>query len=108
MKFQDLPGIPQGWIDFIAGKYPEVPVPAVPPDRKFLHAHLESLKNQTSRLAASVREGIRTTSLHTDPRFERLCSWMQSGPVAVVADVEADLFGGALSQFLKCLTAVPP
>jgi len=106
LKFQDLPGIPRGWIDYIAGKYPEVPVPGVPSDPKFLHVHLQSLKNQTPRLAASVREGMRTTSVRTYHRFESLHSLMQSGSVAVVADVEADLFGGALSQFLKCLTAV--
>lgn len=40
------------------------------------------------------------------PTFESIRRLWESGSVAVIVNVESGVFGGTLSQFLKCLTAV--
>jgi uncharacterized protein YllA (UPF0747 family) len=106
LKFQDLPEIPSNWIDFIAGRCPGLSVSSIPYGRKFLHSHLEQVKRQFSRFEKPVREAIKENSLDRTPAGESIQRLQQSGSVAVVANIEARIFGGNLSQFLKCLTAV--
>ncbi len=106
MKFQDLPEIPRDWIDFIAGRCPGLSVSSIPYGRKFLHSHLEQVKRQVSRFENPVREAIKDNSLDRTPAGESIRRLQQSGSVAVVANIESGIFGGALSQFLKCLTAI--
>ncbi len=106
LKYQDLPGMPRSWIDFIAGKYPELSVPDVPCNRKFLQTHRERVKRQMSRLDHPALVTAGENSVNKVPAFESILELRRSGSVAVVVDVEAAIFGGVLSQFLKCLTAV--
>lgn len=105
MKFQDLPGIPGVWIDFTAGNCAGV-APPVPFDGAFLRAHLERVKQHASRLEKPVQEAASENSPLRSAAAESLLQIHNSGSVAVVANIEAGIFGGALSQFLKCLTAV--
>ncbi|MBN2320170.1 MAG: bacillithiol biosynthesis BshC [Acidobacteria bacterium] len=106
MKFKELPGTPENWIDFTDGRCPGLPVSLIPYDRKFLHSHLERVKRHACRFEKPVLGVINESSLRCMPAGESIRQLRQSNSVAVVANIEAGIFGGALSQFLKCLTAV--
>jgi uncharacterized protein YllA (UPF0747 family) len=82
MRYEELPGIPNIWIDFLNSKLPLLP------------AHLEM-------------PGIYAVAESAE-KAGHLNRRLNSGenPVAVVANFYASLFGGPVSQILKCLTAI--
>jgi uncharacterized protein YllA (UPF0747 family) len=82
MRYEELPEIPKIWIDFLDSKLPLLPGP------------LEI--DRIRAVAESVRKtGIQNRNLP-----------MGEGSIAVVANFYASLFGGPVSQILKCLTAI--
>jgi uncharacterized protein YllA (UPF0747 family) len=94
INFIEAPGIPQSWLDFVSHTSP--------------HSLLEqaaSAKIQKEPFEASdffIPEE-RWRSSRTAENIRKL----QLGKaVAVVAVIDASLFGGALSQALQCLTAI--
>ena len=101
-----MPEISGSWIDFVEGRCPGLSVSAIPYGREYLHSHLKRVKRHASRFEKPVQEVMNETSLSGTPAGESIRRLRQSGSVAVIANVEAGIFGGALSQFLKCLTAV--
>lgn len=106
MRFQELSEISGSWIDFIEGKCPGLSVSTIPYGREFMHSHLKLVMQHASRFKKPVQELMNETSLYGTPAGESIRRLRQSGSVAVIANMEAGIFGGALSQFLKCLTAV--
>jgi uncharacterized protein YllA (UPF0747 family) len=82
MKYEELPEIPKIWIDFLDAKLPLLPGP--------LELHRIS----------DVTESVRKACIPN-------CNLpIGAGSVAIVANVCASLFGGPVSQILKCLTAI--
>lgn len=106
MKFEELPDIPKDWLHFNAGVHPELPLITLQNNRRFL-------RTQRDRVRENVRRDGKIISLlpdgekeHSDRKLKNIQRLQKPETVLVVANVEADLFGGTFSQFLKCLTAV--
>jgi uncharacterized protein YllA (UPF0747 family) len=82
MKFEELPNIPKIWIDFISSKLSLVPGPL-----------------DIDRICAVAESAAKACSSQGNLS-------LGSGSVAVVANLNGNLFGGPVSQILKCLTAI--
>jgi uncharacterized protein YllA (UPF0747 family) len=101
MRFEDLPGIPEIWFDFLQRRLPALPFPGTIEE---LAVHAEQLRNGTAD------RGFIRIPLISKSEWPRLTENIQriSRPdaVAVVADLYPGLFGGPVCQVLKCLTAI--
>jgi bacillithiol synthase len=82
MNYEELPGIPKLWIDFLHAAMPLLPGPLEMPG---IHA---------------VVDGIAKTSI---PNYQLN---LGANSVAIVVNFHASLFGGPIAQILKCLTAI--
>jgi uncharacterized protein YllA (UPF0747 family) len=82
MRYEDLPGIPNIWIDFANSKLPLLPGPC-----------------DLSRIQAVAEVAGKAPIQNFTMDFD-------TGSVAVVVNFYASLLGGPVSQILKCLTAI--
>jgi uncharacterized protein YllA (UPF0747 family) len=102
LRFEELPEIPQNWLDFVNSKQPFLPAAnelSVLSER--IHAiHHRRTEDKTFRALADVM----VSDLERAPdSMQRL---IQSDSVAVITHLQTGLFGGPISQILKCLTAI--
>jgi hypothetical protein len=94
LNFEELPGIPKSWLDFLrTGR----PFAEASPALERLAEHAENIY----RTAAAQKFPAESLSLFGNT--ERL---RRAGSVAVIANVYPGLLGGPLAQMLKCLTAI--
>jgi uncharacterized protein YllA (UPF0747 family) len=95
VSYRELPGTPQAWLDFLAG---------FSQDFSSLLEKSADLKNREqldfSQIFIPENEWC---SARTTENIQRL---QRPDSVAVVAAVNASVFGGDASQILKCLTAI--
>jgi uncharacterized protein YllA (UPF0747 family) len=87
LKFEELPEIPPIWLDFLNSKLPFLPAAC---EMQMLPDRAREVRN---RLAGN-------------PALDGVQRLYQSGSVAVIAHLQSGLFGGPVSQILKCLTAI--
>jgi uncharacterized protein YllA (UPF0747 family) len=97
-----LPGIPQKWLDFLNSKQPFLPA---------IHEmSMLSERIKATHYRMAKNEAFRTLADAITSDFERapdgIRNLLQSSSVAVIAHLHAGLFGGPISQILKCLTAI--
>jgi uncharacterized protein YllA (UPF0747 family) len=103
LKFEELPEIPEIWIDFIQSKLPFLPAPC---EMHTLAARVGAVAGQAARrknLFRLLTKGVTTDSVPLMESIERL---RQSECFVVLANFSSSLFGGPVSQILKCLTAI--
>lgn len=108
LKFKELPDFPKEWLDFTAGVHPLLPLllrTSIPDSLQSLHAHLGRLKQNTSEKKRLTRL-LYEEATSSDRALKNIQYLEQHDAVAVIANIEPDLLGGTISQFLKCLTAV--
>jgi uncharacterized protein YllA (UPF0747 family) len=102
LRFEDLPEIPQPWLDFLNSKLPFIPavyeIPMLPDRMTAFHNRMA--ENRAFRILADAAMPA------LDPATSDVQRLLQPGSVAVTARIQAGLFGGPLSQILKCLTVI--
>ncbi|MEJ2245012.1 MAG: bacillithiol biosynthesis BshC [Acidobacteriota bacterium] len=106
MKFEELPDIPKDWIHFNAGVHPELPLTTLQDNRQFLRTQQDRIRENASRDGNFISLLLDGEKGHSDRKLKNIQRLQKPETVLVVANIEADLFGGTFSQFLKCLTAV--
>jgi uncharacterized protein YllA (UPF0747 family) len=101
VKFEQLPEMPQKWLDFLNLKLPFSPaiyeMSGLPERANALHQRMA--KNETFR---ALRDVIVSD---LDPPPDTIQRLLQPGSVVVTTHLQASLLGGPISQILKCLTA---
>jgi uncharacterized protein YllA (UPF0747 family) len=102
LRFEELPEIPREWLDFLNSKQPFFPAAneMLVLSERLRAIHHRMAKDETLRTLANV---IVSDFERAPDRIQRL---LQSSSVAVSAHLQAGLFGGPISQILKCLTAI--
>lgn len=101
MNLEALPDIPGGWIEYVKGAHPELPAPSFASLLDSLQGSDDERGRESGHWMDAALEALHGSGAL---RGSGKRPWGQ-GTVAVVAPVYADLFGGNLSQLLKCLTA---
>jgi uncharacterized protein YllA (UPF0747 family) len=102
LRFEELPEIPPKWLGFVNSKHPflaavnEMSVLSEP----IRSIHHRMAENETFRALADALVS------DFEPVPESIQRLLQSRSVAVIAHLQAGLFGGPISQILKCLTAI--
>jgi uncharacterized protein YllA (UPF0747 family) len=106
LKFEELPDIPKDWVHFNAGVHPELPLTTLQNNRRFLRTQQDRIRENVygdGKIISLLLDGEKE---HSDRKLKNIQRLQKPETVLVVANIEADLFGGTFSQFLKCLTAV--
>ena len=106
MKFEELPDIPKDWVHFNAGVHPELPLTTLQNNRRFLRTQQDRIRENAYRDEKIISLLLDGEKEHSDRKIKNIQRLQKPETVLVVANIEADLFGGTFSQFLKCLTAV--
>jgi len=96
-----LPDIPKDWIEFINGVHPELSAVSFPSLQQSLRTWADTKRFPRKKNTSRLRQAL----VCPDTHGESLQRLEQRGSIAVIASVDPDLFGGSLSQFMKCLTA---
>ena len=101
-----MPDITKDWVDFNAGTHPELGLISFQNNRRLLHSHLERVRRNAFRKGRSIPWLPDDGAVYSDRKLENIHRLQQPETVIVVVSIEAGLFGGNFSQFLKCMTAV--
>jgi hypothetical protein len=101
MRFEDLPGIPKIWTDFLRHKMPAFAFPGT----------IQELAVRAEQLRSNAADhGFLGIPLNGKPESPQLSEMIQRlrqpDAVIVVADLYPGLLGGPVSQILKCLTTI--
>jgi len=99
VRFEVLPEIPQRWIDFMNSKLPFLPAPC---EMQMLSDRANAVRTSAWR-KNELLNGLANTAA---PDFSKIADNLKQGGFAVAFDMRAGIFGGPLSQILKCLTAI--
>jgi uncharacterized protein YllA (UPF0747 family) len=99
LRFEELPEIPERWIDFLNSKLPFLPAAC---QMQTLFERANAVRTWPRR----EKELFNRLANAAAPGFERGMDGIRNGSVAVVLDLQSCLFGGPVSQILKCLTAI--
>lgn len=102
MKFEELPGIPGIWLDFLRSR---IPILSAPSSVKSLVAHADAVVGRRTKNNDLVRAlaGQEPDSSRVLEHIQRLG---QPHSVAVVTEIHSGLFGGPVVHIIKCLTAI--
>ncbi len=95
-----MPGTPQSWLDFLSCVDLQLLSPAS------LSVQIARLKNRGRKRLDLSRFFIPEDNWRSARTVENIRRLQQPDSVAVIAAVDRNLFGGAASQFYKCLTAI--
>jgi uncharacterized protein YllA (UPF0747 family) len=106
VKFKELPDIPRIWVDFIAGLDKISNFLDGPPDMQTLQTLVDRPGDQLRRDKFFLRSLESIHATHASCSRENIQRLLQPESVVVITTINADLFGGAALQFLKCLTTV--
>jgi hypothetical protein len=100
LKFEELPGVPRIWLDFLKSQMPELPVLYSIPS---LAAQADSVRSRRIEDLIRILAGADAKSSQF---LKNLQALGHPGAVVIVTEIDAGLFGGPLAQILKCLTTV--
>jgi len=99
-KFEELPGIPRIWLDFLKSQMSELPVLY---SIQSLAAQADSVRSRRIEDLIRILAGADAKSSQF---LKNLQALSQPKAVVVVTEIDAGLFGGPLAQILKCLTTI--
>jgi uncharacterized protein YllA (UPF0747 family) len=101
LKFEELPGTPGIWLDFLQSK---IPLLTAPSGVKSLTAHVNAVvRRRTRNDFIRALAGRESEASQVFKNIQRLA---QPDSVAVITEIRAGLFGGPVVHILKCLTAI--
>ena len=101
MNFEQLPGIPKIWLDFLQSR---LPVLSASHTVEELASHSDAVRN-SARDEDLIRD-LAAAAADSPQDFENIQRLGRRDSFAIVADIGADLVGGPLCRLLKCMTAV--
>jgi uncharacterized protein YllA (UPF0747 family) len=101
MRFEDLPGIPPIWSDFLRRGVPALPFPGTMQELAACAQRLRDRPEDNGYVRLPV-----IGSSHAPKVSENIQRLRRPDAVIVVADLYPGLLGGPISQILKCLTAI--
>ncbi len=102
LKFEELPGTPRIWLDFLQSK---IPLLTAPSGVRSLVAHVNEVVRRRTGNDDFIRAlaGREPESSQVLEKIERLA---RRDSVAVVTEIRASLFGGPVVNILKCFTTI--
>jgi len=105
LKPEELPDIPNGWVDFIHGTHPGLPLEPLSLILRTLTAKREKGERPACAGDRCIQSFVRQIPEHSGRAADSLERLRRRGSVVVLANIEQGFFGGTLAQILKCLTA---
>jgi uncharacterized protein YllA (UPF0747 family) len=103
LRFEELPGIPKIWIDFLNSALSALPAPSA---MHTLAGRAELERKRAMKRDALARIFMSGQDQRSVKASENILRLRQPDSVVVTTNIYPSLFGGPAVQILKCLTAI--